>query len=520
MADAASAWLMTNLSADPRTVAMVQVANYLPMFLFTIPAGTLADLVEPRRFLIGLEFFITVFILLLAATVYFHWATPNLLLAMTFILSGSWSVAAPAWGSITSKLVPRNDLDSATAANSVSYHAGRAIGSTLGGRLIAAFGAAMPYWFFALANAGTIAALIWWRAPEQRNRGLPAERFISAVRTGLRHAVFNSHLRATLARTMAIFPFGAAYLALLPLVARHQMTSGPQFYGLLLAIVSIGAVFGSLLLPFAKRRLGPDRLVAAATVGMALALVLFGRSHIAATAMLAAFLAGGSWTVMLAELYVSAQVALPDWVRGRGLAIFLTVVFGSVTFGSAVWGYAAAHFGLPSAHYLAAAGAMAAIPLSWRWKLQTGEAVDLSPSMHWRAPMLAKTIRYDNGPVLVTVRYRILGDDPDPFLDAIEVVGRQRQRDGAFAWGIFADVAEKGVYLETFLLETWLETQYLRERVTNSDREVEEHVIELLSEPRELTLMIAADAEHATRFGAEAAPARREPRLTNVETTA
>jgi hypothetical protein len=185
---------------------------------------------------------------------------------------------------------------------------------------------------------------------------------------------------------------------------------------------------------------------------------------------------------------------LPDWVRGRGLAIFLTVVFGSMTLGSFVWGFVAARLGLPAAHFLAAAGAIAGIPLTWGWRLQTADGVDLRPSMHWPAPMLAREVEDDSGPVLVTVRYRIAGEDPDPFLDAIEDIGRQRRRNGAYAWGIFADVAEKRVYLETFLIGSWLEARYLRERVTEADRVHENLVNSLLAEPASVTLMLAADS--------------------------
>ena len=193
------------------------------------------------------------------------------------------------------------------------------------------------------------------------------------------------------------------------------MTSGPQVYGLLLCTASVGAALASVARPYAKRVLSPDQFVAAGTIAIAAALSLLGLCRSPAFAFTAAFIAGAGWTSVLASLSVSAQVALPDWVRGRGLAIFLSVVFGSMTLGSFVWGSTAAHLGLPAAHFLAAAGAVAAIPLTWRWHVQTAEGIDLSPSMHWQAPILARAVEDDSGPVLITVRYCIAGDDPDPF---------------------------------------------------------------------------------------------------------
>jgi predicted MFS family arabinose efflux permease len=494
MSDAASAWLMTSLNADPRAVSMVQVAAFLPMFMFTLPAGAMVDIVEPRRFLLALESFITVLVVGFAAIVTLKLATPAALLALTFVLSAAWSIAAPAWAALYPLIVPRQDLEAAAAANSLSYNLSRAIGPALGGRLIAAFGVAAPFWGFALANATSVLALLAWKPPPRRDRGLPAERLFSAMRAGVRHSLYNPHLRATLARTVAVFPFAAAFITLLPLVARSQMTSGPQVYGFLLATASVGGAVGSLARPYVKHWLGPDRFVAAGTIAVAAAMTLLGVCHSLPFALTAAFLAGAGWTTLIASLSLSAQVALPDWVRGRGLAIFLTAVFGSVAMGSLFWGFVAAHLGLPAAHFLAAAGAIAAIPLTWSWRLQTAEGMDLTPSRHWQAPILAREVEDESGPVLATVRYRVAGDDPDAFLDAIEEVGWQRRRDGAYAWGIFADVAEKGVYLETFLIGSWLEARYLRERVTKADREREERVRTLLVEPPTVTLMLHSDS--------------------------
>jgi hypothetical protein len=95
----------------------------------------------------------------------------------------------------------------------------------------------------------------------------------------------------------------------------------------------------------------------------ALALVLFGLAHDTPTALVASLLAGAAWIVVLSSLDVSAQVALPEWVRARGLAIFMTVYFGAHAAGSALWGQVAAVWGLPLAHFIAAAGALLAIPI-------------------------------------------------------------------------------------------------------------------------------------------------------------
>jgi hypothetical protein len=200
--------------------------------------------------------------------------------------------------------------------------------------------------------------------------------------------------------------------------------------------------------------------------------------------------------VVLASLNISAQVALPDWVRGRGLAIFVTVFFGSLSAGSAIWGKIAAVFGLPGALFLSAAGALVAIPLTWRWKLHHGAEVDLTPSMHWPTPIIAQTFERDRGPVLVTVEYRIDPRERDRFLAAVEKLGDERRRDGAYAWKMFEDAAEEGRMLETFLLESWLEHLRQHDRVTNADRVLQDAVTQfhVVGAPK-VTHFIATESE-------------------------
>jgi len=113
---------------------------------------------------------------------------------------------------------------------------------------------------------------------------LPAGTIRSALRTGIRYARNNPHLARNADPRRGLFLFASAYWALLPLVARNQIAAGPEIYGLLLGAIGAGAVAGALMLPWLKARLGPDRVVAAGTVGTAVALVLFGLARNTASA--------------------------------------------------------------------------------------------------------------------------------------------------------------------------------------------------------------------------------------------
>jgi MFS family permease len=494
MYSAACGWLMTSLSPDPFLVALVQAASTLPICLFALPAGALADIFDKRKYLIVVEILTTAASAVYAVMVGLGLATPLNLLVSTFLIGAAGALTIPAWQAVVPQLVPKSDLPPAIAANSVGMNISRALGPALGGVTISVYGIVAPFWINAASNLAIVGALLWWR-PAARPGKLPSERFGHAIVAGLRYARHNRHLRATLIRAAGFFLFASAYWALLPLVARQQIAGGPGLYGVLLGVIGVGAVGGAFFLPWLKARLGPDRLMALGALGQAAAMVLYGIAHEPEMALLASAIAGASWIAALAMLTVSAQVALPDWVRGRGLALYSTVFFGCLGLGSAAWGEVAEFVGLPVALFLAAAGAVAAIMLTSPWKLQTGAGIDLTPSMHWPAPVTAESIGHDRGPVLVTVEYRIRPADREAFLDAITKLEQGRRRDGAYAWGVFEDAAEPGRFVETFLLESWMEHLRQHERVTNADRVIQEAVwrFNLDGEPK-VTHLIAAEA--------------------------
>src|SRR5262245_56183937 len=369
MQNAAAGWLMTELDPSPLTVSLVQVAASLPIFLFALPAGALSDIVDRRRLLIVVEIATMAMAGIFAVLVSLDAVTPALVVAFTFLLGAGTALAAPTWQAVVPQLVPREDLPAAIAANSAGFNVSRAVGPALGGVITAAAGIAAPFWINAISNLGIIGALLRWRPPPASLRHLPAEHFGNAMLAGARHARHNPHLRGTLFRAAGFFMFASAYWALLPLVARERIAAGPEVYGLLLGAIGAGAVGGALVLPRLKARFGADRLATSGALGTALALVLFAVARDIATGLAASLIAGASWIAVLSSLNVSAQVALPDWVRGRGLAIFATVFFGAMTLGSILWGQLAGIVGIAVTCAMAAAGMVIAVLVTRRWKL-------------------------------------------------------------------------------------------------------------------------------------------------------
>jgi MFS family permease len=475
MQSTAAGWLMSELDPKPFTVSLVQVASSLPMVFLAVPAGALADIVDRRKLMILIQIAATVIGFSFARLIQLGEITPNSLLAFILLVTATGALMTPAWQSIVPQLVARPMLQSGIALNSAGINVSRAIGPALAGIVITEWGMDAPFWLNALSNIAVIAALWWWRPAKASGvRDLPTERFLGAIRSSLRYARHSSDLRATGIRAAGFYIFASAYWALLPLVARDQVAGGPALFGILLAAIGLGAVSGAFALSRVSRHFRPDSVVSAGTLGTVVALLLFGFARQSVTAIAASLIAGVSWIFVLATLNISAQVALPDWVRGRGISIFNVVMFGSLTLGSMIWGRVAEYVGLGPAHFAAALGALVALPLLSVWKLPIGAELDLTPSMHWAKPDRASDTQPDDGPVLVMVEYQIEPENSDGFLKAMASIEGERRRDGAFSWYLFEDAAQRGRFIETFMLRSWLEHLRQHERVTTADRIAQE----------------------------------------------
>lgn len=469
-------WLMTSLAPTPFYVALVPAANLLPVFCFSLAAGALADILDRRRLLIACQAAMAAVALALGLMVAGGGIGPLSLLAFTFALGTGAAFAGPAWQSVVPHLVPKRDLPAAIALNSAGFNLARAIGPAIGGLLIGAAGIAAPFLVNAASFVAVIAAFWFWRRPRPATSHLPSERLSAAILAGLRYARESRPLRATLIRTLAFFVFGASYWALLPLILRLRLGAGPEAFGLVMASVGAGAVGGAVVLARLRRRVGADRVVALGTVGTALVIVVFALAPSLWVVAATGVVAGICWILVVPTLNTSAQLSVPDWMRGRGLALFQMAMFGGIGGGSVLWGRIADQAGVTPTLLVAAAGAIAAMLASWRCRLQADGGADLGPAQPWPEPLVALPIANDRGPVLVTIEYRVSLADSGAFLAAVQALGGSRKRGGAYAWGVFEDAAAPGRWLECFVVESWLTHLRQHARVTGDDRRLQDQV--------------------------------------------
>jgi MFS family permease len=465
-------WLLIDRS--PLLVALVQTASSLPIVPLALPAGAWADLVDRQRLLLGAQFGMFVAAATLAAVTFLGAASPAVILTLTFLLGCGNAVAGPAWQAIQPDLVDRAVLPQAAALNGVNMNLARAVGPALGGVIVAIAGAG---WVFALNAAsfvGIAAVLARWRAPERGDKG-SRERLVEALRAGGRYVRHALIVRRLLYRAILFIPAASAVWALLPVVAARNLHLGSAGYGLLLGMVGVGAVTGALVIPRLRARVGSARLVTWATFVTAAAIGLVATFSNAVLVGIALVPVGGAWIAVMSSLNSGLQLALPNWARARGLAYYLAVFQGTQAVGAVIWGVVADRTSVTTALLLAAAVLALGAVLGLRAPMPDTSKLDRTPSAHWPAPQLMFTPNADDGPVLVTLTYRVPEHNVAAFTDAMRHVGRSRRRTGALRWELFRDGAEPTKFVESYLVGTWAEHLRQREhRLTGADRRFEE----------------------------------------------
>lgn len=476
--DVASAWLVTELAAGPTAVTLLQAAAALPVFLLAVPAGVLADLFDRRWLLICAQLLMlaaSATLLVLAAT-----ATLNLaaLLALTLCAGVGAALAMPAWQAIVPALVPPAALRPAIALNALGFNLSRAIGPALGGLVLAAAGAAVAYGLDVLSYLLVIGALCWWR-PARSGHALaaaPAERFPGALRAGLRHARHSAPLRRVLLR-IALFAAAASVVwALLPLIARELLAGDARFYGVMLGAIGVGALGGALWLPRWRQRWSSDPLLLAATLVAAVVPAVLALAPVRALAIALLALWGLAWIVVMTLCNSLAQAVLPDWVRGRGLALYLMAFNGALALGSVGWGLLAGQIGLTAT--LAAGAATLALVGCAAYPLRLPAATaDTSPAASWPQPLIAAgSAVSSSAPVWIQVEYTVPPERQPAFFAALRQLAGTRRRDGASWWQVHVDAADPQQIVETFMVTSWDEHLRQHQRVTQADASLRDEI--------------------------------------------
>ena len=469
MSDVAAAWLMTSMTTTPLWVALVQTAATLPVFLLGLPSGALADILDRRRYFIVTQFWIAGVATLLCIAVITGIMTPPLLLALTFANGVGLAMRWPVFAAIVPELVPRAQLPAALALNGISMNASRIIGPLVAGALIASAGTQYVFVLNAVLSIVSGFVIMRWRRAHTPNP-LGRERLLSAIRVGVQYVSQSSRLRAALVQVSLFFLHSTALLALLPLIAKRlggvQVGSDASTFTLLLASMGVGAIGAAFAMPRLRQMMPRDALVLRATVLQSVSTAVMSVAPNVWVAVIAMLVNGMAWITCANSLSVSAQLALPDWVRARGMSMYQMAIMGGAAMGAALWGQIATVTTVPTALLAAAVSGTVLMLLAQRWIQDTSLEEDLTPSHQFKAPVADAP---GDGHVLVTIEYLIDPLRAHDFRALMRVSRRSRLRQGALGWALLRDVNQPGRFIEQIIDESW--TEHLRrfDRVTASD---------------------------------------------------
>jgi len=490
MQSVGAAWLMTSLTSNPFYIALIQTASALPFFLLALPAGSIADIFDRRKLLLGAEAWMFVIATVLTVATIAGWMTPWLLLILTLGLAMGDAAEAPAWRAIFPDLVSKDDLPAALALNGVEFNLARAVGPGLGGLVVAVVGVSAAFGFNAVSFLGVFAVLLKWKKPARTMGKVPNETFRGAMSAAIRYVRYSPGIRVLLLRSAILIFFTSSFWALLPTAAR-SLSRSPIAYGLLLGFFGTGAVLGAALLQRIRSRLTTEKLLSISTATFAAVTLSLALLHSQIVLCLLMLIGGAAWTTLMSLFNIMVQELAPDWVRARVLAVYLFVFQGSVALGSTLWGYVALRTDIHAALTIASVGTGVCLLLPALLKLPN-TAVDLNSWDHWIKPTMLEEPAPDQGPVLVIVKYVIDPSKAEEFLHQMYEYQRVRRRDGAISWGIFFDTEAPDVYMESFKVDSWAEHERQHERFTMADREIEERVLGFALQPVEIKHYIYA----------------------------
>lgn len=492
MNDVAAAWLMTQLTDSAMMVALVSAASTLPVFLLGLPSGALADIVDRRRWFASTQLWVASVAVLLAILSLSDGLTAPLLLGLTFANGVGLAMRWPVFAAIVPDIVPRERLSGALAMQALAMNISRVIGPVFAGALLAAAGSAAVFVLNALLSLVAFVQVLRWKSTPKVS-ALPGERFVGAMRVGVQHVMQSPRMKAVLVRVFLFFLQSTALTALLPLVAK-RLGGGAGSFTLLVSSMGVGAVAAALTVPQLRERVSRDHIAVGGTLIVAVMTLVVAFAPVLWLAALAMVLAGMAWISVANTMTMSAQMALPNWVRARGMSTYQMALMGGSAAGAALWGQVTSRTDVPTA--LIAAAVLGPLMLALTRHLRLGGEADedLSPVAATPVPVPAIAFEAEQGPVMVTVEYLIEPGQAPAFHEVMQETRRARLRQGALSWGLFRDTAVPGRYIEYFVDESWIEHQRRLERFTAADIGLRE---------RRLAFHRAGEAPRVTRYLAE-----------------
>jgi MFS family permease len=478
--DTAATWVMNTLSPSAFLLSIMSTVASLPFFLFTLPAGALADMVDRRKLLRFMNFWLACTAALLALLFTFHWLTPALVLICIFLTGVGFAFNAPAWTAIVPEIVTNEELPSASTLSGLQLNISGIIGPALGGL---ALRFVTPNWVFA-TNAFcfllVIFAIARWKRPV-RNSNLPLENFLESFSTAIRYVRFAPGLQVVVLRNILFSIFICVIPALLPVVGLQKLKFEPSSLGLLFTCMGAGAVFGAVfVIPNLRDRFHSNSIILSATVLLALVYLGMGLVLDHLLFMAIAAIAGIAWTVAASELWVVSQRAMPDWARGRMNATIIMVSQGAMALGGIIWGVLASTLGVTLTLEIAAGLLLLSLPLTIWLSIDFVGELNFTPApVTSLSHKLLHIPRPHDGPISITYEFEVDRHRGSEFICLLRQVRLIHLRNGAFSWRLHEDLGRANVYRIEMMMPSWTEHLLQKERYTKTEKEILDKAVSL-----------------------------------------
>ena len=340
--DNAATWMMNIFTGSPLLLSLMSTVAAMPFFLFTLPAGALADRVDRQKLVCTINGCMAVTAFALALLGWLHLLNPYLILGCVFFIGVGFAINAPAWTSIVRQVVSDAELPSAAILGSLQFSIAGIIGPALGGLLVSLAGANFVFALNAACFLLIVVATRQWKQPTPPAK-LPSESFSQSFGTIIRYVLNAPGFQVVLARNFLFALFISVIPALMPVVGLKVLQLSSSNLGLLFTSMGTGSVVGAVfIIPWLRARLSPNRLTLSANLLLVLVYVLMAVVRQTETFFLIAALAGVGWTISASELWVTSQRTMPSWARGRMNATVIMISQGAMVLGGVIWGSASA----------------------------------------------------------------------------------------------------------------------------------------------------------------------------------
>lgn len=350
MANVAQSWLVYSLTQSSFMLGLVHFTLLLPVLLFGLFGGVLADHVSRRHLMMGSQGFAMVLAFLLAILALTEQVEVWHILLIVFFLGMAQAVDMPVRQSLLADLVPKSELSNAVGLNSGAFNAARFLGPAMAGFLLLSWDEG---YLFAL-NGGSYLVLLFvlvtMRLPTLSDDNAAARLrgagHLGALREGVAHAWGHSEIRPALIHVGVVSMMGTAFIVLMPVFADRQFGGGPEMLGILLSSAGLGSIAGALnLARRGESDVLPPVIARAGLVG-AVVLTLFAQSTALLLAVPALVVAGFSVTTVVATTNAQIQILIDDHLRGRVMSLFSVVFVGMAPIGSITAGMLAEWIGV------------------------------------------------------------------------------------------------------------------------------------------------------------------------------